>query len=177
MPSLANEPTSLGRGEGSAQAMLGLLRKLEKTLVAMEKALAYELENDGKLNATDFTRLQQRKSRMAVEVQDVEKALVACAIELGTQWGVSNSPPCLKDLANCAAAENADAFLPLHQKLRQQAQDIQRMAAHTARNAKARLQAMDATLHVICEAAKLHTTYSGAGRLAQRTMHFTSKSV
>ena len=177
-PSAVLETTApSGRGEGSAQAMLVLLRKLQQSMTEMEGALSHEIENDGQLNAGDFTRLQQRKARIAVEVVDLEKAITTCAAQLGTQWKVQAQPPRLKDLARAADAQGGEAFLSLQKDLQAQALHIQRMAQKTAHNARARLQAIDATLHVIGESAKLHTTYSDAGKLAQRAMHFTSKSV
>ncbi|NIW85405.1 MAG: hypothetical protein GWN09_02175, partial [Gammaproteobacteria bacterium] len=55
-------------------------------------------------------------------------------------------------------------------------EEIRTLARETGRNAQARLKAIDATLAVIGEAAKVHPTYSEAGRLTKRTPTFKQTS-
>ena len=53
---------------------------------------------------------------------------------------------------------------------------IRELADITSQNAQSRLKAIDATLDVIKEALKMHTTYSEKGRLHQQTPTLKSTS-
>lgn len=138
--------------------------------------LAFEAERDGELPSAEFLRLQQRKYHWVNLIEGLEARRMEQVRTLAGQWQVDARELTLREIIARVPEPLGEAFREHHTALRALVEEIRRLARDTGANAQARMKAIDATLHVIGEAAKMHPTYSEAGRLQKRTPTFKHTS-
>ena len=132
---------------------------------ALKSDLLAEAEQDGKLDGTTFVNLQRDKNVKAREIQIIENKRIQLVEEIASAWGESLKELTLRKIIPRAPRPLNEQLTECHRRLTAVVEDIRVLARQTARNAQARLKAIDATLAVIGEASRLHATYSEEGRL------------
>jgi FlgN protein len=142
----------------------------------LQADLAFESEQDGKLPAADFLRLQQRKYYWINRIEGIEQQRMDQVRRLAEHWQLDARKLTLREIIARAPEDLSGEFQGQHSALTALVEEIRRLARATGANAQARLKAIDATLAVIGEAAKMHPTYSEAGRLQKRTPTFKHTS-
>ena len=162
------------------ETLLNELKALLADEVALHEGLkadlAFENEQDGKLSADDFLRLQQRKYYWINQIEGIEARRLEQVRKLAEEWEAPPRQLTLRAIiARCPAPLGME-FQGYHGALTALIGEIRHLARETGANAQARQKAVDATLAVIGEAVKMHPTYSGAGRLQKRTPTFKQTS-
>jgi len=153
------------------------LRELSALLrdeLSLHEALKAELElearQDGRLAGSELLRLQQRKHGLVRRVQELEQERIAVVADLARAWHEPAEALTLRRIIPRSPAPLAEELRERHAGLMGLVGAIRELARTTAGNAQARLKAVDATLSVIHEAAKVHATYSESGRLQAPTV-------
>lgn len=143
---------------------------------ALKQDLQSEAERDGTLDGATLLNLQQQKQRKVREIQIIENRRVQLVEEIAAAWGEPLQELTLRKIIPRAPQPLDGQLAECHGRLVALVDDIRALARKTARSALARLKAIDATLAVVGEAARLHTTYSEEGRLQKVTPTFTETS-
>jgi len=138
--------------------------------------LAFELEQDGELSGGDYLRLQQRKYYWINQIEAIESRRIGQVESLAETWQVPPRELTLRAIIARTPEEDSKEFQGSFDALKALVEEIRHLARETGGNAQARLKAIDATLAVIGEAARMHPTYSEAGRLNKRTPTFKHTS-
>ena len=143
---------------------------------ALRDDLAFELAQDGNLNGAEFLKLQQRKYIRAQQIEEMEARRIGQVRSMAEAWQTEPRQLTLRAIIARCSPPLAGEFEACHGKLQTLVNEIRPLARETAANAQARLKAIDATLAVIGEAARMHPTYSEEGRLQQRPPTFKHTS-
>lgn len=163
------------------KTLLNDLKALLADEVALHEGLkadlALESEQDGKLSAGDFLRLQQRKYYWINRIEGIEAQRMDQVRKLAEAWDTDPRKLTLRAIIARSPAPLGTEFQGYHGALTALVEEIRALARETGANAAARQKAVDATLAVIGEAARIHTTYSEAGRMKKRTPTFKQTSV
>lgn len=143
---------------------------------ALKSDLQTEAEQDGKMDGATLLGIQKEKNRRAREIKTLENKRIQLVEEIAAGWGESVQELTLRKIIPRAPKPLNEELSACHGRLMALVEEIRLLARETARNAKARLKAIDATLAVVGEAARLHTTYSEEGRLHMVTPTFKETS-
>jgi hypothetical protein len=148
--------------------------------IALHEALEAELEaeaaKDGQIDGATLLSIQSKKNQQVRKIQSLELQRMALVEEIATSWSEEPAELTLRRIISRAPAEVAGNLARCHEKLIALVNRIRELAEVTANNAQARLKAIDATLSIINEAAKMHPTYSEKGRLQKKTPTFKQTS-
>ena len=162
------------------ETLLNELKALLSQEVALHEGLksdlAFEAEHDGKLTSAEFLRLQQRKYYWVNQIEGIETRRMEQVKALSDHWAVEPRELTLRAIIARSPEGIDEEFRSAHAALTDLVAEIRSLAKETGANAAARLKAIDATLAVIGDAAKMHPTYSEAGRLQKRTPTFKHTS-
>jgi hypothetical protein len=156
--------------------LLGILQREISLHRALETELGNEAALDGKLTGGELLRIQARKNQCVRAIRGLESQRILLVTNLGLGLGGSKAPPSLREIAARADGDLRAALLRSHQELLDLIGRIRALALVTSQNAQARLKAIDATLHVVREALKMHPIYSEEGRLHKQTPTLKSTS-
>lgn len=143
---------------------------------ALKSDLRSEAEQDGKMDGATLLSIQKEKNRKAREIKILENKRIQLVEEIAAAWGESVQELTLRKIIPRAPKPLNEELSACHSRLVALVDDIRLLTRETARNAQARLKAIDATLAVVGEAARLHTTYSEEGRLHTVTPTFKETS-
>jgi flagellar biosynthesis/type III secretory pathway chaperone len=162
--------------EDKLKELSALLREEVSLHEALKAELDLEVSQDGKPNGGELLRLQQRKHALVRRVNELEQDRVSVVKALARAW---NQPPealTLRRIIPRSPAAIGEELKDSHARLMELVDAIRTLAKTSAGNAQSRLKAVDATLSVIHEAAKVHSTYSGSGKLQAPpvTLKYTS---
>lgn len=149
--------------------LLDVLREEIRQHQALESELENEAALDGTLNGSELLRFQARKNACVRTIRDLEKRRLEIVAAFAKAWDEPAGLITLKRIAGRAPQAVGEALMGCHTELMAAVERIRGLAATTSQNAQARLKAIDATLAVIKEALKIHSTYSEGGRLQKRT--------
>jgi hypothetical protein len=156
------------------------LRTLLSEEIALHEGLrddlAFELAQDGNLSGAEFLKLQQRKYIRAQQIEEMEARRIGQVGQLAETWQMETRQLTLRAIIARCSQPLAGEFETCHQTLQTLVDEIRALTRVTAANAQARLKAIDATLAVVGEAARMHPTYSEEGRLQQRPPTFKHTS-
>lgn len=162
------------------EAKLTSLKEILIEEIGIHEALKTDLQNesdqDGKLDGAALIGLQQEKNRKAREIQALETRRMQLVEEIAAAWDQPPADLTLRKIIPRAPSPLGGQLEECYRRLVATVEDIRRLAHETALNAQARLKAVDATLAVIGEVAKLHPTYSEEGRLQKMTPTFKETS-
>ena len=156
---------------------LSTLLQEEVTLhTALKADLDREVAEDGKLDGGELLRLQQHKNALVRRINELEQDRMGVVKALARGW---NEPPealTLRRIIPKAPDELGEELKGSYISLMNLVNGIRELAKTSSGNAGARLKAVDATLNVIHETVKLHSTYSGQGKLQAPpvTLKYTS---
>lgn len=160
-----------------------LLNDLEAVLreeialhAGLRDELAAELEQDGALDSKAFIALQRRKYSHVTRIEAQESRRIAKVGELALHWDEAADSLTLRHIVARVPEAVGERLADCHAQLVALVEEIRELARETGSNAQARLKAVEATLQVVGEAARLHPTYSGRGRLQQKPPTFKSTS-
>jgi hypothetical protein len=153
-----------------------MLRQEIDLHTALRDDLAFEAEHDGGLDSMTMLNLQQRKYHLVSRIEGVENRRISKVRELARGWNEPLDGMTLKKIIGRVDSAQAKELQACHEGLLALVESIRRLARETGANAQARLKAVEATLSVIGEAARVHPTYSEEGRLQQRPPSFKSTS-
>jgi len=156
--------------------LLDVLRQEIRQHEALAAELDLEAELDGTLNGSDLLQVQARKNACVRAIRDLEQRRQEIVGTLAAAWDEPAALITLRRIAGRAPEALGETLLRCHAELMRLVQRIRELAATTSQNAQARLKAIDATLAVIKEALKIHSTYSEGGRLQKRTPTLKSTS-
>lgn len=132
---------------------------------ALKSDLQSEAEQDGKLDGATLIHLQREKNRRVREIQVIENRRIQLVEEIAAGWGLPPKELTLRKIIPRTPQPLDEQLATCHRRLVALVEEIRALARVTSRNARARLKAIDATLAVVGEAARLHSTYSEEGRL------------
>lgn len=151
--------------EDKLKALSTLLREEVALHEALKADLDQEVEQDGKMDGSELLRLQQHKNALVRRINEVEQDRMAIVKALARGW---NEPPealTLRRIIPRAPDALGEELKGSYTSLMNLVSSIRDLAKTTGGNAAARLKAVDATLSIIHEAVKVHSTYSGQGKL------------
>lgn len=155
------------------EAIYHQLHVLLRAEIELHEELSAELEReaaqDGALDSAALIRLQALKQDKVRQIQALESDRIHLVCGLAEAWGEPKQDITLRAIIARAPARWATPFQECFERLQALVRRIRESARLTAGNAQARLKAIEATLAVIHEAIKAHSTYSEEGRLQQRT--------
>ncbi len=143
---------------------------------ALKSDLQSEAEQDGKLDGAALIHLQREKNQKAREIQVMESQRIQLVEEIAAGWSLPPKELTLRRIIPRTPKPLDEQLAACHRQLVALVEEIRALARETSRNAQARLKAVDATLSVIGEVAKLHPTYSEEGRLQKVTPTFKETS-
>lgn len=132
---------------------------------ALKSDLQSEAEQDGKLDGAALIHLQREKNHKAREIQAMEGQRIQLVEDIAADWGLPPKELTLRRIIPRTPQPLDEQLATCHRQLVALVEEIRTLARETSRNAQARLKAIDATLAVVGEAARLHSTYSEEGRL------------
>ncbi len=158
--------------ENLLTALTSLLSEEIALHEGLKSDLALEAEQDGKLTAGEFLKLQQRKYHWAHQIGELEARRIDQVDALAQCWSEDPRQLTLRSIIARATSPHDEALQGCYKALRALVDEVRHLAGETGANAQARLKAIDATLAIIGEAARIHPTYSDAGRLLQRKPTF-----
>ena len=143
---------------------------------ALKADLDREVSEDGKLDGSELLRLQQHKNALVRRINELEQDRMGVVKTLARGW---NEPPealTLRRIIPKAPDALGEELKGSYVSLMKLVNSIRGLAKASAGNAGARLKAIDATLTIIHEAVKVHSTYSGQGKLQSPpvTLKYTS---
>lgn len=166
-------------GKAVDRELTALLDVLEQE-IRQHQALEIELENeaalDGTMTGSELLRIQARKNACVRTVRDLEKRRAEIVRAIAQAWDEPPELITLRRIAGRAPEPAGERLMRCHAELMGLVERIRELSATTSQNAQARLKAIDATLAVIKEALKIHSTYSEEGRLQKRTPTLKSTS-
>ncbi len=139
---------------------------------ALRDELAVEAAQDGRVDGASLLKQQQKKQHLVRQIQDLEAERMALVGSLAEAWQEPPETLTLRRIIPRCPPDLAGALGHQHAGLLELVQAIHDLAKVTSGNAQARLKAVDATLAVIHEAVKVHSTYSEAGRLQAKPVTF-----
>lgn len=142
----------------------------------LREDLTQEAAQDGTLGSADFLALQQRKYSSAAQIGVLESQRLDIVRQLADVWQLPETSLSLQEVSHRISAEEGAELLLFRESLLALIEEIRYLARKTGANASARMTAIDATLAVIGEAARLHPTYSEGGKLKQRPPTFKQTS-
>lgn len=151
--------------EDKLKELSALLREEVSLHEALKADLDQEVAQDGKLNGGDLLRLQQHKHALVRRINELEQDRMAVVKALSRAW---NEPPeslTLRRIIPRAPDGIGEELKDSYTSLMSLVNAIRTLAKTSSGNAQSRLKAVDATLNVIHEAVKVHSTYSGSGKL------------
>jgi len=167
-------------GSRPAEELLGELTDILSQELALHNGLRdellVELEQEGRLKGREMLLLQQRKYNWIGRIEAIEERRIHKVAELARSWSESADNLTLKRIISRVEPDMAAQLDSCHNGLLALVEEVRRLARETGANAQARLKAVEATLSVIGEAARMHPTYSGAGRLQQQKPSFKTTS-
>lgn len=143
---------------------------------ALKSDLQSEADQDGKLDGATLIHLQREKNRKAREIQAIESKRIQRVEEIAACWSLLPKELTLRRIIPRTPQPLNEQLAACHRQLVALVEEIRILARETSRNARARLKAIDATLAVVGEAARLHSTYSEEGRLQKVTPTFKQTS-
>ena len=156
---------------------LSTLLQEEVTLhEALKADLDLETAQEGKVDGSELLRLQQHKHALVRRINELEQDRMAVVKALARGW---NEPPeslTLRRIIPRSPGELGQQLQGSYDSLMSLVNAIRDLAKTASGNAQARLKAVDATLSIIHEAVKVHSTYSGTGKLQSPpvTLKYTS---
>lgn len=151
--------------EDKLKELSALLREEVSLHEALKADLDQEVAQDGKLNGGTLLRLQQHKHALVRRINELEQDRMAVVKALSRLW---NEPPeslTLRRIIPRSPDAIGEELKDCYAHLMSLVSSIRLLAKTTSGNAQSRLKAVDATLSVIHEAVKVHSTYSGSGKL------------
>lgn len=164
----------------ASETLLNELTALLRDEMALHEGLRDELRfeaaHDGRLDGRSLLALQQRKVNWVSRIESLEGRRMNKVGELARSWGEPSEQLTLSRIIERAPAHDSEGLQDCFDGLRALVDEIRTLARETGANAQARLKAIEATLSVIGEAAKLHPTYSGSGRLQHKPPTFKQTS-
>jgi len=163
--------------ENKLNQLKDILREEISLHESLRSDLEQEAEEDGKLDSKTLLQLQHRKNHKADSLQHLEQNRTAIVRELAGHWGIDPDGLTLRQIISRVPDPLAKELQECHGHLLGLVEEIQGLAKQTSFNAQARLKAVEATLAVINEAVKVHSTYSESGTLSRRTPTFKQTSV
>jgi hypothetical protein len=165
--------------EANAERMTDMDRELNELLevlrqeIHQHQALEAELDReaalDGTFNGSELLQIQARKNASVRAIRDLERRRLEIVAAFAQAWDEPSALITLRRIAGRAPKELGDTLMRCHAELMRLVEHIHELSTVTSQNAQARLKAIDATLAVIKEALKIHSTYSEGGRLQKRT--------
>lgn len=166
--------------KSTVEAKLTDLKDILIEEIEIHESLKTDLQNesdqDGKLNGAALITLQREKNRKAREIKALESRRIKLVEDIAAAWGHPPADLTLRKIIPRAPGPLGGELEDCHRRLVATVEDIRKLARETALNAQARLKAVDATLSVIGEVARLHPTYSEEGRLQKMTPTFKETS-
>ena len=162
--------------QAAIEAMAELLSQEVQLHEDLRGELTREKELDGSLNGPQVLRVQQRKYHLVGRIEALEAQRMTQVRELARQWEEPVEALTLRRIIERSADEQAGQLSGYHQALVSLLEEIGQLARETGANAQARLKAVEATLSIVGEAARVHPTYSGRGRIQQKPPAFKSTS-
>ena len=164
----------------TASRLLEELSDLLRQELALHESLRNELvaerDTDGKMDGESLLRTQQRKYHLVSRIESVEEHRIGKVRDLARIWEEPAEALTLRAIIGRIPEESGQSLADCHSGLMRLIQEIRSLAQETGSNANARLKAVEATLSVVGEAARLHPTYSGSGKLQQKRPTFKSTS-
>ena len=160
-------------------SLLDLDQLLEEEVLLHEglrDELAFECEKDGELGGTEFLKLQQRKYNLVARIENLETRRENKVRELAREWNETSEELTLSRIISKVEEDEAAVFQGRFNGLKALVEEIRHLAKESGQNAQARLKAVEATLSVVGEAARVHPTYSDAGKIRQRPPTFKNTS-
>ena len=143
---------------------------------ALKSDLQSEAEQDGKLDGAALIHLQREKNRKAREIRVIENQRIQLVEEIAADWNLPPKDLTLRRIIPRTPQPLDEQLAACHRQLVALVEEIRALARVTSRNAQARLRAIDATLAVVGDAVRLHSTYSEEGRLQTVTPTFKQTS-
>jgi flagellar biosynthesis/type III secretory pathway chaperone len=158
------------------KALSALLRDEVGLHEALKADLDHEARLDGKLDGGEVLRLQQHKQGLVRRIQELEQDRIGLVNALARGWSEPAEALTLRRIIPLAPEPLSQELKDSYASLMTLVGAIRELARTTAGNAAARLKAVEATLNVIHETAKVHATYSGSGKLQAPpvTLKYTS---
>lgn len=142
----------------------------------LREDLTAEAAKDGSLDSSEFLALQQRKYTRAHQIGGLEEKRMEAVRALAAHWQMPEAKLSLQEISHRVDGATGAELLMYRDSLLALIEEIRHLAKETGGNAAARLKAIDATLAVIGEAARLHPTYSQGGKVRQRPPTFKQTS-
>ena len=158
-------------------SLVDLLQEHIRHHTRLKEILQLELEQDGRMTGGEILRLQREKYVLAQTIIDGERLRMSLLNKLALGWGLPGGEMTVSQLLPHLSDSDGQILLAAKQHLLDLVEELRDMAQRTAANALARKKAVDATLAVVNEAVKSHTTYSGEGRLHARVPSFKHTAV
>jgi FlgN protein len=174
------QPTEMHMSEeltaGKLTDLIALLQEEVSLHSALKADLDQEVAQDGKLSSGDMLRLQQHKHAIVRRIQELEHDRMALVKTLAKDWSEPAEALTLRRIIPRAPESIGLALKESYSTLMGLINGIRLLAKTAAGNAQARLKAVDATLSVIHETVKVHSTYSESGKLQSPsvTLKYTS---
>jgi flagellar biosynthesis/type III secretory pathway chaperone len=142
-----------------------LLRDEVSLYEALKADLDYELQQDGKLDGSEMLRLQQRKQAQLRRIQELEQDRIGVVKALAKVWNEAPGTLTLRRIIPKAPEAVGTELQERHTALLGLVASIRELSRAASGNAGARLKAVDATLNMIHETVRVHSTYSESGKL------------
>ncbi|MDH4247518.1 MAG: flagellar protein FlgN [Deltaproteobacteria bacterium] len=164
----------------TASQLLEELSDLLRQELALHESLRNELvgerDNDGKVDGPNLLRLQQKKYHLVSRIETLEDRRISKVRELANIWAEPVESLTLKAIIGRVPESPAQTLSACHSGLLRLIEEIRVLARETGANAQSRLKAVEATLSIVGEAARMHPTYSGSGKIQQRRPTFKNTS-
>jgi flagellar biosynthesis/type III secretory pathway chaperone len=151
--------------EDKLKELSALLREEVCLHEALKADLDREVGQDGKLNGGELLRLQGHKHTLVRRINELEQDRMAVVKALARAW---NEPPealTLRRIIPRSPDAIGEELKGSYSSLMGLVNAIRTLSKTSSGNAQSRLKAVDATLNLIHEAVKVHSTYSGSGKL------------
>lgn len=153
-----------------------LLREEMSLHAGLRDELRLECDEDGKLNSTEFIGLQQRKYNLVARIENLETKRMSKVSELAQQWEEPMESLTLGKIIDRSEETHGKPLKSCFDGLLALVEEIRELSRESGANANARLKAVESTLSVISDAARVHPTYSGKGKIQQRPPTFKATS-
>lgn len=162
--------------EEKLRQLSALLQEEVSLHEALKSDLDLEVQQDGKVSGSELVRLQQHKYGLVHRIQELEQERMAIVKALARGWSEAPEALTLRAIIPRAPETLGQALKDSYSSLMALIRGIREAAKTASANAQARLKAVDATLSVIHEVVKVHSTYSESGKLQspQVTLKYTS---
>lgn len=162
--------------EDKLKELSALLQEEVSLHEALKADLDLEVSQDGKTSGSDLLRLQQHKHALVRRINELEQDRMEVVKALARAWHQAPEALTLRRIIPRAPEPVGEELKDSYSRLMGLVNAIRSLARTSAGNAQSRLKAVDATLSVIHEAVKVHSTYSGKGKLQSPpvTLKYTS---